>query len=105
MSHLVDTTGIDRAALLKALYDRAQPQGLGFLHNAPGPMDLEYAQRLLDDRKTELPVGSGQWSCAFDYLRGRVIKTDVLVNKIDPYLYDRDNGYGALAGVVASLRI
>jgi len=99
----VNTTGIDRAALLAALYDRAQPQGTGFLHFNPAPMTLEEAQQLLDENTQEWPRNSGKQVCYFDYLKGRVMKIDVLREELDPRLYDRDNGQGAVQGVVNQL--
>ncbi len=101
---IVDTTGIDRAALLAALYNRAQPLGLGFLHYDPTPMTTETAAKLIEETKQEWPPGSGEFQAFFDYLKGRVVKTDVLQDRIDSYLFDRDNGEGALAAAVEGLR-
>jgi hypothetical protein len=39
-----------------------------------------------------------------DYFQGRVIKTDLRGDAIDPRLYDRDNGAGAAERAVAKLR-
>jgi hypothetical protein len=39
-----------------------------------------------------------------DYFQGRVIKTDLRGDAIDPRLYDRDNGAGAAERAVATLR-
>jgi hypothetical protein len=100
----VDTTGIDRANLLAALYNRAQPQGLGFLNYTPEPMSREEAERLIEENKREWPPNTGRFQAYFDYLKGRVIKTDVLQFQIDPWLFDRDNGEGALQAVVDRLR-
>lgn len=94
---LVDASGVDRAALLAALYNRAQPQGTGFLHYDPTPMSQEQAAVLLE-RNTH------DGSCYFDYLHGRVMKIDVLEEPLDPWLYDRDNGRGAVAAVVEAVR-
>lgn len=100
MSGTVDTTGIDRAALLAALYNQAKTQGMGFLQYDPTPMTTEEASRLLETCTTEY---RGIKECYFDYLKGRVMKIDVLPDMLDPRLYDRDNGQGAVAGVVDGL--
>ena len=67
---------------LKALYDHAKPLGLGFLHYRPAPMAIEEADDLARNQ------------IYFDYLHGRVMKVDL--NKLDSYLYNRDNGPGAM---------
>lgn len=90
---MVDVRGIDKAELLAALYNRAKPQGMGFLHFDPADMIREQAHRLLD-------TGTGY----FDYVQGRVMKVQVLADDLDPRLYDRDNGQGAVASVVERLR-
>lgn len=79
---------VDAAALLAALYNRAKPQGLGFLHYKSEPMTTQEAQRVLDE--------CGRF--AFDYLRGRVLKVferDGEIHRAD--LFDRDNGHGQFA--------
>lgn len=89
----IDIKGLDPAAVLAALYNAAKPQGLGFLQYDPKPMDLKEAQELLKEEY-------------FDYLNGRVMKIRIGKDSkgIDPRLYDRDNGKGAAAGVIANLR-
>lgn len=39
-----------------------------------------------------------------DYFCGRVIKSDLTGDKVDPRGYDRDNGQGAFQSVVDRLR-
>jgi hypothetical protein len=91
--------GLDRAAVLAALYNAARPQGLGFLHYDPKPMTVEEAREILNKhaREGELYV---------DYLYGRVIKVRISEKEdyIDPLLYDRDHGKGAAELVIESLR-
>lgn len=71
------------AETLKALYDHSQPLGMGILHFKPGPMPIREAEALATDPNTY-----------FDYLMGRVIKSDIA--NPDCRLYDRDNGLGAM---------
>ncbi len=92
----VDTTGIDRAELLMALFNAASAGGstAGMIAAmAPQPMDITEATGLLAEGHTY-----------FDYYRGRVMKIDVMADHIQPWLYDRDNGEGSVARVVAQLR-
>lgn len=94
MSDTVDITGLDHAAVLAALYNRARPQGLGMLNYTPEDMTVDEARGLLDQ------------FTYFDYVKGRVMKVSLRpeADSIDPRLYDRDNGHGALAEVVAKVR-
>ena len=89
----VDTTGMDRAELLMALFNAASAGGstAGIIAGLlPEPMDIAEATALLSDGRTY-----------FDYHRGRVMKIDVMEDHLKPRLYDRDNGEGAVARVVA----
>jgi hypothetical protein len=81
---ILDISKLDRAAVLAALYNRAKPQGMGFLHYDPNPMTPEEAAGLLDAGQTY-----------FDYVKGRVMKVDLSGGTLDNRLYDRDNGHGA----------
>ncbi len=90
---LIDTSGLDTADVLIALYERSKPLGLGFLHYDPKPMDKEEASALLGESKH------------FDYLKGRVMKVSLDDPAgFNPWLYDRDNGAGAAERAIASIR-
>lgn len=52
-------------------------------------MSTDEAQELLDSGQTY-----------FDYLKGRVMKVDLSGDKLNPFLYDRDNGQGAAAAAL-----
>ena len=89
----VDITGLDKAAVLAALYNASLPQGMGILHYRPEPMSTEQARTLL-----------GQ-TTYFDYLVGRVMKVDLESDtEFDSWGYDRDLGADAAARVIADLR-
>jgi hypothetical protein len=93
----VDIRGLDRAAVLAALYNAAHPQGMGFLQYDPEPMTIEQARELLSN--------GGQWK-HFDYLYGRVLKVDLSEgdDQLNVGLYDRYNGAGAAQLVIDELR-
>lgn len=38
---MVDIKGLEKAKVLKALYDRAKPQGMEFFSYDPAPMSLD----------------------------------------------------------------
>lgn len=89
----IDITGISKPALLAALYNASKQQGMGFMHERGyHPMTEEQASVELE-RTT-----------SFDYLHGRVMKISVDGDSMYARLYDRDNGQGAAARVVAALR-
>jgi len=81
---MISIVGKDKAAILAALYNNSTPLGMGWLQYDNKPMSQEEAQTY---------IGSGQ--LYFDYLKGRVMKVDLSKDKLDPSLYDRDNGPGA----------
>jgi hypothetical protein len=94
VSDTVDISGIDKAELLAALFNRSKQQGMGFLDaRGDGPMSIATAREVLASGGTR-----------FDYLFGRVMKVDIGGDTLRVGLYDRDVGVGSAAGVVAKLR-
>lgn len=89
---MIDISGLDKAAVLAALYNGSRPQGMGILHFDATPMTAEMARPFVSQRMR------------FDYLNGRVLKVDISGDTMDPRLYDRDLGDGAAARAVATLR-
>jgi len=80
----IDISQANKAEILAALYNQAQPQGMGFMHHTPTDMTTEEAQEILDTGQTY-----------FDYVQGRVMKVDLGKDILWTGLYDRDNGHGA----------
>ncbi len=91
----IDISGLNKAAVLAALFNHSKQQGLGFLHTrgAHGMTEEQAAEEL-----KQAPRAS------FDYLHGRVMKVSLDSDQLDPWLYDRDNGQGAAARAIASIR-
>lgn len=90
---MVDIKGLDKARVLKALYEHSHVQGNGFLQAVPdGVVTVEHCKMLL---------GSQTY---FDYLHGRVLKVDLSRDEFDERLYDRDCGEGAAQRAVDSVR-
>jgi len=104
---MIDISGLDKAELLAALVNAAEPLGMGKLSAGKGQFTADEAKEW---------IANGQWHDSeysrdikrewlyFDYVRGRPIKCDLSGDTLDPRLYDRDQGAGAAARVVASLR-
>lgn len=92
MSDHIDIRGLDKAEVLKALFNNSKQQGMGFCDPTGAvPMNIEDARQYV--AKTYY----------FDYLRGRVMKVDIGGELLDPWLYDRDNGTGAAKRALAPL--
>lgn len=94
MSEQISLVGLDKAAVLAALYNASKPQGMGFLHYNSTPMTTEQAQVLLDESHDKY----------FDYLSGRVMKVNLSSDELDTWAYDRDNGKGAAAAAIEELQ-
>ena len=86
---MISLKGKNKAEVLAKLYNASHPQGFGFIHAEAKNMTVEEAQELLDSGQTD-----------FDYLKGRVMKIDLSGDDLDPRLYDRDNGEGAVARIL-----
>jgi hypothetical protein len=84
--------GLDRAVVLKALYDRARVLGMGALHAVAGDMPIEEARNLVAHQ------------AYFDYVHGRVMKINLSKDEVETFLYNRDNGQEAAELVVDVLR-
>lgn len=88
---MIDIKGLDKAMVLKALYDNSHHQGLGFLQ-AVDSFTVDDARELLKHQTY------------FDYLHGKVMKVDLSGDSFEEYLYDRDCGEGAAARAIDSIR-
>lgn len=63
----VEITGCDLPTLVRAAYDLSRPQGLGFLHARPGPLDDETVKEVIS-------YGNDNIALNLDYVRGRACK-------------------------------
>ncbi|MGW4648092.1 hypothetical protein [Kitasatospora sp. NPDC004289] len=91
----IDITGLDKAAVLAALYNASQQQGLGFLNpRGAAPIAVEQAQELIEQAGDRLE---------FDYVHGRALKVDISGDSFSPRGFDRDNGPGAARAALAGL--
>jgi len=91
---MISIKGKDKAAVLVALYNRAQVQGMGIFQGKLGDMSLERARKLVDDQAV-VKMPGGNTFIYFDYVAGRILKVDLSADEFDEWLYDRDNGRGA----------
>ena len=85
MTHMVDIKGLDKAAVMAALFNASAPQGYGFLQADIGRDDV---------RAFEL-----------DYVLGRPLKVRLAGDEFDPSRYDEVNGGpGSAQKVIDRLR-
>jgi len=87
----IDISKKDKAAVFKALYDYANPKGMGMFFNKPGDISIEQAREIVAE------------SMDFDYVGGRVLKVNISGDSFDSWLYDRDNGQGRAAQAIATV--
>lgn len=87
----VDISGIDKVSLLHALWKNSKPAIFFSMNNAtPPPFDNEKAMTAVQKY--------------INYYDGRCIKCDLSGDTVDPRLYDRDFGSGAVQRIVDQLR-
>ncbi len=79
----------NKAELLMRLYNNSHPHGMGILHYEQKDMDLEEAEKLLENQTY------------FDYLKGRVMKIDLSGTELYVGGYNLDNGKGAAERIIA----
>jgi hypothetical protein len=90
----VDITGLNKDEVVRALWRNSKPASVYVLSAIPLPeLDESLVKRVLS---SDRPY--------FDYLCGRVMKTDFSTNFLNPWLYDRDNGEGSMKEIVEKLR-
>jgi len=88
----MNITGLDKAEILRDLYNGSKLQGLGFLQ-AAADMDIE-------DARKELKANPSGY---FDYLHGRVMKINLRSDTLETHLYNRDNGENAAEEIIAKI--
>ena len=92
----IDLRGLDKAAVLAALYNASKPLGLGIRFFDSAVMTVPEAAELLEESKA--------WDCYFDYLKGRMMKVDLSGDDLSFWLYDRDNGAGAAQRAIDGIK-
>ena len=91
---MINIATLNKAAVLAALYNRARPQGMGFLHYDPKPVTAEEAANWLAASRDGY----------FDYIKGRVMKVDLSKDELNEWGFDRDNGQGAAQSAIDEVR-
>lgn len=94
MDGIVDIKGLDKAEVLKALWDGSHTQGYSGLFG-PQELSLDDARKMIEKCNDDL---------YFDYVYGRVIKCNLSGDSFKSYLYNRDCGTGAAERIIDALR-
>ena len=96
---LISIKGLDKAKVLKALWDHSHAEGLSRLKlmalDDKG-FTLDKAEELIEDQKPH--------RLHFYYVYGHVIKCDITEDYLDPWLYDKACGEGAAQKAINDLR-
>jgi hypothetical protein len=94
-SKTVDISGLDKMQVLKALWEESKTASFfAMMPKMAPPFSESEAQNVMNSKRPY-----------FDYLSGRVIKTDFTTDQLNPWGYDRDNGKGAMQRVVNSVKV
>lgn len=87
---MIDIKGMDKASILQVLYDNSCPSFMPRLPRVP----LSYNE-----------ASTAVSKCTdFDYYNGVLIKCRLGGDEFDPRSYDRDNGDGAAARLIDTIR-
>jgi hypothetical protein len=102
----IDIKGIDKAELLAALYNNAEPMGMGFFQARPREMTRDDALKMMDvgDDSTRMFPNVGRTRMYFDYVFGRPLKVNLEGDELETSLYNRDWGKNAAEQIVEVLR-
>jgi len=91
---MIEITGIDLLAFVKACYARSRPQGMGALHYIPGDLDDETAAAILANDK------DGGIAVSLDYVHGRAVK--MVVWREDTRLFIRNEWFDHSRALLAA---
>lgn len=100
---LVSIAGLDKATVLMAAHNAAEPVGFGILR----AQARNFAPLTIGEAHEYLAASAALKSdrTYFDYVEGRPLKLDISGDLVDPAGYDENNGGpGSFARVIARLR-
>ncbi len=91
--------------VLRALVNGAQPLRMGYRHpDCRSVMTDEQALELVKEREAQAAENETAPYYVWDYVWGKPIKSDLSTVLVSPLGYDRDQGDGAMAEMIADLR-
>lgn len=90
---VVDIAGLDKVEILRALYAKAMPLGLGKRHYVPGDLAYKEAEEILKAQRGYI-----------DYVKGRAMHIHLSEDTMETRLFNSDNGECAAEKVIIQLR-
>lgn len=101
----MDISGLEKTAVLAVLYNAAAPRRLGFMKYDDRPMDLALAQRVIDERGSDIFIDQPVMRMVFpgppylglDYVFGRPIKVSLWDDTVEVESYELANNHPGLA--------
>lgn len=78
---MIEITGVDLIAFVKAVYNLSKPQGFGFFHYNTDPLTNEEAKMCILDNNPRIAV-------SMDYVNGRACKMTVFKKDDGLFIYD-----------------
>lgn len=93
-SCIVDISGLDKAAILVALYARSKPLGMSILHFVPDDLDYDEAKIILESKQGYV-----------DYLKGSVMQVALNRDILFTRMFNRFNGYRAAEQAIEQLKV
>jgi len=108
----VDIDGLPKEKILAALYNRANPQGMGILMYSPDVMDAGRAFIVINFRGDDACYNAGEDpknelrnEFYFDYLFGRAMKVDISGDCFSSKQYNECNGVDAAEKAIEGLNL
>ncbi len=97
----IDISGLSKKKVLIALFDGARSGGIGHLDPTGNRLSGQCVDLTEQEAREILTHDGGR----VDYIRGRSVKVRIVGDELtNEHLYDRDNGAGAVQGIVNHLR-
>src|SRR5581483_10076438 len=102
--YAIDISGLDKAAVLVALFTQAKPP-IGMAargHSLDEPLSIAEANEIFSGHTAANPYTGQPYK--LDYVKGRKLKVDLSSDELDPTQYDKANGQGSAMQAINSLR-
>lgn len=94
---MIDIKGLDKADVLASLVNVHRTKDMVLIEMITGSKVIIMTKRQAESRIDAFGLD-------LDYVQSRAIKTDLSGDELDPRLYDRDAGDGAMARAIDSIR-
>ena len=107
MSNIITITTLDKPALLAAVYNRSHSVNASIMaegYDVNHVMTRDEAMDIMTGLQKDRQGKSPHMIHYFDYYRGRYMKVNLTGDMVDPYMFDKEYGFGALQHIVDQVR-